>query len=154
MKEDAKDKPCILIIEDNEELLQVLADLLTPLYKAVIALNEQDRLKKAQEENPDLILSDIIMPLMLGTEMCREIKNSFDLCHITVILLTALTSEEKNIEGLQCGADDYIGKPFSNKLLVGKIANMLHNLSICKKEIQPITAVKFARSPDERTHHE
>ena len=134
MEEDTKDKLCILVVEDNEDLLQMLADLLTPLYKVVIALNGEEGLKKAQEENPDLILSDIMMPIMTGTEMCREIKNSFDLCHIPVILLTALTSEEKNIEGLQCGADDYMGKPFSNKLLIGKIANMLRNRTILKKK--------------------
>lgn len=131
---DESDKACILIVEDNEDLLQILVELLSPLYKVIIALNGKDGLEKAMEERPDLILSDIMMPVMSGIELCLKIKNNFDICHIPVILLTALTSEEKNIEGLQCGADDYIGKPFNNKILISKIANTLRNRNLLKRK--------------------
>ena len=65
------------------------------------------------------------MPEMNGIEMCSKIKTDFDLCHTPVVLLTALTSNDKKLEGLQCGADEYIGKPFNNKMLQARIANIL-----------------------------
>lgn len=130
----AGDKPCILLVEDNEELLQILISLLSPRYKVVIAMNGKDGWDKAMEEHPDLILSDVMMPIMSGFEMCAKIKNHFDLCHIPVVLLTALTTDNKKLEGLQCGADDYIEKPFSNKMLLGHIANMIRNRNLLKKK--------------------
>ena len=90
------DKDCVLIVEDNEELLQLLTDLLSPLYRIVIAMNGKDGLQKAMEERPDLILSDVMMPKMDGIEMCSKIKTDFDLCHTPVVLLTALTSNDKS----------------------------------------------------------
>lgn len=132
--ETVGDKPCILLVEDNEELLQILIALLSPRYKVVIAMNGKDGWDKAMEEHPDLILSDVMMPVMSGFEMCAKIKNHFDLCHIPVVLLTALTTDNKKLEGLQCGADDYIEKPFSNKMLLGHIANMIRNRNLLKKK--------------------
>ena len=128
------DKDCILIVEDNEELLQLLTDLLSPLYRIVLAMNGKDGLQKAMEERPDLILSDVMMPEMDGIEMCAKIKTDFDLCHTPVILLTALTSNDKKMEGLQCGADEYIGKPFNNKMLQARIANILRNRKLLKQK--------------------
>ncbi len=128
------EKPHLLLVEDNEELLQVLTELLSPLYRVSIAFNGKDGLDRVIEEQPDLILSDIMMPVMSGIELCMKVKNNFDLCHIPVILLTALTAEDKNIEGLQCGADDYIGKPFNNKILISKIAGILRTRSLLKKK--------------------
>lgn len=128
------EKPCVLLVEDNEDLLQILISLLSPLYRVLIAMNGKDGYDRAVEERPDLILSDVMMPVMSGFEMCAKIKNSFDLCHIPVILLTALTSDNKKMEGLQCGADDYVEKPFSNKMLLGHIANMIRNRNLLKKK--------------------
>lgn len=125
----------ILIVEDNEDLLDILTSLLSPIYKVSIAMNGKEGLKKAEDEQPDLILSDVMMPEMTGTEMCMRIKQNFDLCHIPVILLTALTSEDSKIEGLQCGADDYIEKPFSNKILLGRINNVLRNRRLLRKKL-------------------
>lgn len=82
-----------------------------------------------------------MMPEMSGLEMCSRIKNNFDLCHIPVILLTALTADNKKMEGLQCGADDYIEKPFNNKMLLGHIANMIRNRKLLKQKFgQDISA--------------
>jgi len=117
----------ILIVEDKEELLQMLASLFSPLYHVVLARNGEEGLQKAQEEKPELILSDVMMPVMSGTEMCLRIKNSIDLCHIPIVLLTALTSDEQNIEGLQHGADDYIGKPFNAKILLSRCNNLIRS---------------------------
>lgn len=125
----------VLVVEDNEDLLDILTSLLSPIYKVSIALNGKEGLKKAEDEQPDLILSDVMMPEMTGTEMCMRIKQNFDLCHIPVILLTALTSEDNKMEGLQCGADDYIEKPFSSKILLGRIDNVLRNRKLLKKKL-------------------
>ncbi|WP_274972585.1 two-component regulator propeller domain-containing protein [Bacteroides fluxus] len=133
-QESPTDKDCILVVEDNEELLQILTSLLSPLYRVSIAMNGKEGLRKAMEERPELILSDIMMPEMSGTEMCSKIKNNFELCHIPVVLLTALTSDNKKMEGLQCGADDYIEKPFNNKMLLGHIANIIRNRKLLKQK--------------------
>lgn len=144
-QENLINKDCILVVEDNEELLQILTSLLSPLYQVAIAMNGKEGLQKAMEERPDLILSDIMMPEMSGIEMCSRIKGNFDLCHIPVVLLTALTSDNKKMEGLQCGADDYIEKPFNNKMLLGHIANIIRNRKLLKhkfgKELSANTPV-------------
>lgn len=134
----------ILIVEDNEELLQILSSLFAPLYRVIIARNGEEGLRKAQEGKPDIILSDVMMPVMSGTEMCLKIKADFDLCHIPVVLLTALTSAEQNIEGLQRGADDYINKPFNTRILLARCNNLIRNRIILQK--------KFSRQADFDTH--
>lgn len=130
----------LLIVEDNEELLQTLTDLFSPLYRISIAMNGLKGLEKAMEERPDVILSDIMMPEMDGLEMCHRIKSNFDLCHIPVVLLTALASDNKKLAGLQSGADAYIEKPFSNSLLVGSIANLLRNRHLLKQKFSAAIA--------------
>lgn len=117
----------VLLVEDNEELIQVLISLFSPLYNVISAFNGEEGLKKVADEQPDLIVSDVMMPVMSGTEMCLRIKNDIDLCHIPVILLSALNSDEQNVEGLQCGADDYVGKPFNAKILLLRCNNQLRN---------------------------
>ncbi|MCD8182063.1 MAG: DNA-binding response regulator [Bacteroides sp.] len=79
------------------------------------------------EEVPDLIVSDVMMPVMTGTEMCLKIKNNLNLCHIPIVLLTALDTVEQNIEGLSRGADDYITKPFNAKILLVRCNNLIRN---------------------------
>lgn len=126
MAENITDKSrTLLLVEDNEELLQVLAELFAPFYQIVCANNGKEGLKQAYEHKPDLIISDIMMPEMTGTEMCLQIKNNIDFCHIPVILLTALNSPEQNIEGLNRGADDYITKPFHAQLLLARVNNLI-----------------------------
>jgi len=117
----------ILLVEDNEELLQLLESLFKPLYNVLVAHNGEEGLHITQEKKPDLIVSDVMMPVMTGTEMCIRIKNNIDLSHIPVVLLTALNSVEQNIEGLQQGADDYISKPFHAKVLLVRCNNLIRN---------------------------
>lgn len=124
----------ILLVEDNEELLQILNSLFSPIYRVLLARNGKEGLEKAREERPDIIVSDVMMPEMSGTEMCLKIKNDFDVCHIPVVLLTALTSAEQNIEGLQRGADDYINKPFNAKVLLARCNNLIRNRIILQKK--------------------
>ena len=76
---------------------------------------------------PSLVVSDVIMPNMSGTELCREIKNDVSTCHIPVVLLTARVALEQNLEGLLLGADDYITKPFNSKLLISRCNNLINS---------------------------
>ncbi|MDR1981240.1 MAG: response regulator [Tannerellaceae bacterium] len=124
----------ILLVEDNEELLRILQDLFSATYHVSLARNGKEGLEKARVERPDIIVSDVMMPCMTGTEMCMQIKNDFDICHIPVVLLTAFASEEQNIEGLQRGADDYIGKPFHAKALLVRCNNLVRNRIILQKK--------------------
>lgn len=124
----------ILVVDDNEELLQILNSLFAPIYKVILARNGKEGLEKARTEKPDIIVSDIMMPEMSGTEMCLKIKNDFDICHIPVVLLTALGSAEQSIVGLQRGADDYISKPFNAKVLLARCNNLVRNRIILQKK--------------------
>jgi signal transduction histidine kinase/ligand-binding sensor domain-containing protein/DNA-binding response OmpR family regulator len=137
---DPDKRSTVLIVEDNDELLQILHDILRPLYNIRSAHNGAEGLRSARRHKPDLIISDIIMPEMSGTEMCMAVKSDFETCHIPVILLTALSSTEHNIYGLQHGADDYVGKPFNEKALIARCNNLIKNRMIIKN--------KFSRNVD------
>ena len=127
-------KSVVLLIEDNEELLQILEEITRPLYRVFSARNGKEGLDIARKVKPDLIISDILMPGISGTELCVTIKNDFDTCHIPVILLTALSSVEHHIYGLQHGADDYITKPFDEKTLITRCNNLIRNRLIIKNK--------------------
>lgn len=117
--------PLLLIVEDNIDLCTYLIQLLKDSYKIEIANNGKEGLKKASELLPDLILSDIMMPILSGLELCKEIKTNEHTAHIPVILLTARTTEKQQLEGLETGADDYITKPFNSEILISKIKNII-----------------------------
>ncbi|MDR3118514.1 MAG: response regulator, partial [Mediterranea sp.] len=125
--------PLVLIVEDNEELLQMLLTIFGPIYRTIAARDGAEGLRQAVSNKPDLILSDVMMPRMSGTEMCLRIKSNLDTCHIPVVLLTALNSNEQNMEGLQRGADDYISKPFNAKLLLARCNNIIRNRQLAQK---------------------
>lgn len=115
----------ILIVDDNEELLALLRDLFTPLCHVLLASTGEEALQLAIDSQPDIILSDVMMPKMSGMELCSRIKNSFELYHIPVVLLTALDSEQDRLDGLTLRADDYITKPFNAKQLIVRCNNLV-----------------------------
>lgn len=119
------EKDNIIIVEDNRELLELLNELLCPLYSVYKATNGKEALEIVKQVTPSLILSDIMMPIMSGTELCAAIKSDINLCHIPVVLLTALDMPKQELEGLLMGADDYISKPFDAKLLVARCNNII-----------------------------
>lgn len=121
------DAPTVLLVEDNLDLLQVLCTIFRPIYQILTATNGEDGLEIVQREHPDVVISDVMMPKMKGTDMCAMIKNNIEICHIPVILLTALDMPENNLEGYLLGADDYITKPFDSKLLVARTNNILRS---------------------------
>lgn len=142
--ENAEEKThTVLLVEDNEELLQLLTELFSPFYEVICATNGEEGLKQVYEHKIDLIISDIMMPKMSGTEMCLQIKNNIDYCHIPLILLTALNSTEQNIEGLNRGADDYITKPFHAQLLLARANNLIRSRLLMQHQFdkKPISEI-------------
>ena len=118
-------KPVILFVEDNADLLEVLKERFIAFYEVHTSCNGAEGLKKVRELKPDIVVSDIMMPEMTGIELCDAIKKDMELCHIPVILLTALNMPEQNLNGLLHGADDYIGKPFHTQILLARCNNMI-----------------------------
>jgi DNA-binding response OmpR family regulator len=126
-------------VEDNKEILSFIQRELWPNYQTRFALNGQQALEVLEKENVQLVISDIMMPVMDGIELCRKIKTDIQYSHIPIILLTAKNSLHSKIEGLEVGADAYIEKPFSFDHLNAQITNLITNRNIIKDY--------FARSP-------
>lgn len=126
-------KPVILLVDDNEEILEFIEHELNEKYTVIKALNGQEALDLLKEEVVQLVICDIMMPVMDGFELCKIIKTNFDYSHIPVILLTARNTLQSKIEGLETGADAYIEKPFSPEYLQVQIANLLANRSKIKE---------------------
>jgi signal transduction histidine kinase/ligand-binding sensor domain-containing protein/CheY-like chemotaxis protein/AraC-like DNA-binding protein len=130
----------ILIIEDSEEILSLLANIFEPIYKVITAIDGQDGFEKAIKHHPDIILSDVMMPRMSGVEMCSKLKSNFETSHIPIVLLTAQTAADYVVHGLLTGADDYIIKPFNQKVLVTRCNNLVNSRKLLQK--------KYAMQPD------
>jgi DNA-binding response OmpR family regulator len=120
-------KPVILLVDDNGEILDFISEDLGEKYTVLKAFNGREALDLLQHEPVQLVISDIMMPVMDGYELCRNIKSNFEYSHIPVILLTAKNTLQSKIEGLEMGADAYIEKPFSPEHLQVQIANLLSN---------------------------
>ncbi len=117
--------PVVLIVEDNYELRKFLKSQLQRFYRILEAENGKEGLELATKKLPDLIVSDIMMPEMDGIELLDALKNKTETSHIPVILLTAKSSVESKIEGLNYGADFYITKPFDTDFLLASIENLI-----------------------------
>lgn len=127
------DRQRILIVEDNDDLRTYLEGLLKEEYLVQTCSNGRDALLVAREYNPDLILSDVMMPEMGGDELCASVKSDIETSHIPVMLLTALGDEKDMLEGLENGADAYITKPFSINVLRANIRNILANRALLRR---------------------
>jgi len=120
-----KQNNAILIVEDNADMQKQIRNLLVDEYKVLLASNGVQGLEMARDLYPDLVISDVMMPEMDGFELCKNLKGDLQTSHIPVILLTALSETDKQIDGLETGADAYLVKPFENKLLRAQISNLL-----------------------------
>ncbi|MFY0624878.1 MAG: response regulator [Reichenbachiella sp.] len=123
----------VLIVEDNLDLRKFVADRLSEKYNVILAQDGEFGESLAIEYSPNLIVSDIMMPKKNGLELCAAIKTNFVTSHIPVILLTAKSSVENQIAGLETGADDYLSKPFSFEVLEARIINLLESRRQLKK---------------------
>lgn len=120
-------KPLILVIEDNIEMLEYVTGKLSLKYNTIQATNGAKGLEMAIENNPDLIITDLMMPEMDGIKLCKKIKTDINTSHIPIIILTAKSTEESTIEGLGTGADVYISKPFSIEVLKAQVKALLES---------------------------
>ncbi len=124
---EQKDRPAVLIIEDNQDMLHYLKELLEKKYYVSLSVNGKDALKKLEEMNrmPDIIVSDVMMDEMDGFEFLERIKKEDRYNKIPLIFLTALTSEQSRIQGIEAGAVDFIPKPFNASELLARIASLI-----------------------------
>ena len=117
--------PILLVVEDHEEVRRFITLALKHKYQIFQAENGKQGIKKAVEIVPDIIISDIRMPICSGIELCNTLKNDERTSHIPIILLTAGIGEENELKGLKAGADDFITKPFKLRILEKRIANLI-----------------------------
>lgn len=125
----------ILVVEDNDDFRQFLVRELSHIYNKVLSAKDGiDGVMVAEAENPDIVVSDVMMPRMNGTDLCRRIKENLETSHIPVILLTAWSTDEGRTEGYKAGADAYIAKPFDMEVLLARIENLLEKQEKRQKE--------------------
>jgi signal transduction histidine kinase/ligand-binding sensor domain-containing protein/AraC-like DNA-binding protein len=134
------EKSLVLLIEDDIDILNYLEDELSPGYQILKANNGTDGWTLAFDRVPDLIVSDIMMPGLDGLQLCKKVKSTIETSHIPVILLTAKTSVEHEIEGLETGADEYIHKPFHPRLLKLKVDKIIEAREILKQQFSKNTS--------------
>ena len=126
----------LLLVEDNREFRTFLKEQLEDFYRIVEAADGEEGEKKAVEENPDLIISDIMMPKVDGIELCRRIKTNVQTSHIPVILLTARTADDIKINSYEVGADSYMAKPFNFDMLMVRIEKLIEQQEKRKQEFR------------------
>ena len=142
----------ILVVEDNEELKAFLKSILSENYTVITASNGEEGLQHAVDDLPDLIISDVMMPVMDGLEMIRQIKENNNICHIPIIVLSAKASLDDRIAGLEQGIDDYITKPFSATYLKTRVASLLRQRKALQElYMNRLMEEKNTSSPDPLT---
>ncbi|MFI3322409.1 MAG: two-component regulator propeller domain-containing protein [Rikenellaceae bacterium] len=135
--EDSIDKnlPTMLIVDDNNEILNLLASLFSNRYQILFASDGREGIEKAIELIPDIIISDIMMPEVDGLELCKRLKHEQNTSHIPIVLLTAKTSDNDMVDGLRTLADAYCSKPFNNKVLIETVNSILRNRKLLAKQL-------------------
>lgn len=124
---DQLEKPVVLVVDDNEEILDFISDDLSEKFHILIAQNGLEGLAILEKEIVHLVISDVMMPAMDGFQFCESIKSSVEFSHIPVILLTAKNTMQAKIQGLELGADVYIEKPFSPEFLQVQASSLIAN---------------------------
>lgn len=120
-------KPLVIIIDDNRDIQKLVGELLAPDYNIIAAPNGREGVRLAARYVPDLIICDVMMPVMDGLECCRRIKEEVSTSHIPVLMLTACSLDEQRVEGYESGADGYLPKPFNSSVLKSRCASLIAN---------------------------
>lgn len=142
-----KDLPVVLIVDDNPDIQILVGNLLEKKYNIITAANGKEGVKMATKYVPDLVICDVMMPVMDGLECCRRIKDEVTTSHIPVLMLTACSMDEQRVQGYDSGADGYLSKPFSSEVLLARCNSLLEN----RKRISRLydsTAIKSAPDAD------
>jgi len=145
---NTSEKPHILIVEDNHELLNFINGIFKKDYRTTLRTNGKDGLVAALEFSPDLIISDLMMPVMDGLQFCNEIKTSIETCHIPFVILTAKSGDENKLEGYGSGAEAYVEKPFNPEILLQKVKNLLRMQQRLSEKMRDKPATSFAEEPN------
>jgi DNA-binding response OmpR family regulator len=146
----------ILIVDDNADIRTYLRTILAPFYTISEAADGKQGLEIALRDVPDLIVSDVMMPVMNGLEFCQQVKDNLATSHIPVILLTARALSAHQIEGFRSGADAYITKPFEAQLLLARIENLLRSRQVLKDlwAQQPVSSQEAISTEGEGSAHD
>ena len=153
--EALEEKTRLLIVEDNEDLLDFLVGILENEYVVTTAVNGRLGLEKVREQQPDFILTDVMMPEMDGLEMVHRIKNDPNISHIPIVILSAKASIDDRIEGLKAGVNDYITKPFSATYLKQRMQNIIANQRLVQQSyLESIRAEDAAGTPEHQQEKE
>jgi len=133
--QSAAQLPLLLVVEDNRDLCKMLRLQLEDKYRVVVAFNGREGLKKVSQLHPDLVITDIMMPEMNGTEMLEEIRKDIAISHIPVIIVTAKHNEEAKIQAISMGANAYITKPFNKDYLIARVEQLLNDRKLFRERI-------------------
>lgn len=147
------DKSVILIVEDQDDMRHFIARELAEMYQVVEAENGKVALDLVRKNTVNLIISDVMMPIMDGFELCNEVKNDVNVSHIPFILLTAQHNLQSRLKGLNTGADAYMEKPFSIELLTAQVSNLLKsrellNKTYLEKPFAPVASLAVSQVDD------
>ena len=126
----------LVLVEDHEDLQDYLKEFLDQYYYVFPADNGEEALRIVETEKPDVLVSDVMMPIMDGFELCNRIKSNIETSHIPVVLLTARSSEEDQAEGLENGADIYLSKPFNSNILKAQLFNLINHKRALRKRFE------------------
>ncbi len=122
--------PVVLVIEDNKDVAMYIKSLISDKYRVIVARNGQEGLEMAEKHIPDVVITDLMMPIKDGSQFCCDMKQNVMLNHIPIIMLTAKSSDEDRIKGLKCGAEAFIRKPFHPEEMLVCIQNLLESRKI------------------------
>lgn len=146
---DEKRRSTILVVEDNEELRTLLRTILIEEYLVLEAVNGEEGLRLARDRQPDLIVSDVLMPVMDGLEMVRHLKEDAATAHMQILILSAKASIEDRIEGLELGVDDYLPKPFHASYFLARVHSLLER----RRELQQRLLSEMVVASDRSASH-
>ncbi len=146
-------KPVVLIVEDQDDMRHFIARELAETYQVLEAENGKVALDLVRKNTVNLIISDVMMPIMDGFELCNEVKNDVNVSHIPFILLTAQHNLQSRLKGLNTGADAYMEKPFSIELLTAQVSNLLKsrellNKTYLEKPLAPVASLAISPVDD------
>ncbi|MCD8135705.1 MAG: response regulator [Parabacteroides gordonii] len=144
VKEENAEKPAVLIVEDQTDMRQFIAKELSETYRVLEAANDKEAVGLLKENTVNLIISDVMMPVMDGFELCNVVKNDVNFSHIPFILLTAQHNLQSRLKGLNNGADAYMEKPFSIELLTAQVLNLLKSREMLTKTYRETPSVPAA----------
>ncbi len=133
-----EDKPLLLVIDDNTDIQHLITELMSEQYNVIRASGGSEGIKKAVKYVPDIIICDVMMPVMDGLECCRRLKAEVTTSHIPVLMLTACSMDEQRVQGYESGADGYLAKPFNSAVLISRCSSLIANRKRIKEIWQQI----------------